>query len=246
MIKKIAHITDLHLDESFPFQNNTSARKRLAIVLNDIEKHNINHIICTGDIGVQEGISYFFQKIISKKIQITLGNHDTYQEITKYYQNGLCSKTQKIYKSKETTHFKYIYLDSSSGSIDKAQILWLAEELNTTKNILLFLHHPIIGLDLKVDKIGKLKNREQILNMLNNISNKISIFCGHYHMESTVIHKNITQYITPAVAFQIKKLPHTIEIDTTITGYRIIQLQNNHLSSSSKLLKVCKQKNNRL
>ncbi len=170
-------------------------------------------------------------------LSITLGNHDNFIKISKHYNLGADYNSKKIYRSEIENYFRFIYLDSSSGIIDIKQLEWLKKELITTKPIMIFIHHPIIGLNLKVDEMGKLKNREDLIKILEKIPNKISIYCGHYHMNSSLTYKNINQYITPAVAFQIEKDPSKIKINTTISGYRIIKLKNNELSSEVKIIK---------
>jgi len=236
MIEKIAHITDLHLDEQFPFKNKISARERFDSILKNIKENDINDIVCTGDIGENEGIIYFFEQLKKLNFSITLGNHDNFTEIIKHYNLGANYDSKKIYRSVLENYFKLIYLDSSSGSIDAKQLVWLKKELISSQPIIIFIHHPIIGLNLKVDEIGRLKNRKDLTTILTETPNEITIYCGHYHMESTLVYKNITQYITPAVAFQIEKEISEIKINTVISGYRIIQLENNELSSAVKIL----------
>ena len=149
---RIAHITDSHLDESFPFKDLTSARKRFDRILKHIEDQNITQIVCTGDIGENDGVRYFFQQLEGKDLSITLGNHDTFSETVKYLNTGARQDTQQIYYSTESINTKFIYLDSSSGTIDSRQLNWLKQELNTTKSIVIFIHHPIIGLNLMVEQ----------------------------------------------------------------------------------------------
>ncbi|PKG42896.1 metallophosphoesterase family protein [Psychroflexus sp. MES1-P1E] len=235
MIKKIAHITDLHLDEQFPFEDQISARERFDSILKNIKENDINDIVCTGDIG-EKGIIYFFKQLKKLNFSITLGNHDNFTEIIKHYNLGANYDSKKIYRSVIKNYFKFIYLDSSSGSIDAKQLVWLKKELISSQPIIIFIHHPIIGFNLKVDEIGRLKNQKNVTTILTEILNEITIYCGHYHTESTLVYKNITQYITPAVAFQIEKDISEIKINTAISGYRIIQLKNNELSSEVKIL----------
>ncbi len=236
MIERIAHITDLHLDEEFPFNDRVSARKRLGAILKDIKEENIDYIICTGDIGENEGIPYFFEQLKGNTLRITLGNHDKFDAISKYHDVGADHTSERFYGSTLKAYFKFIFLDSSSGTIDGQQLEWLKKELISTKPIVIFMHHPVIGLNLKVDEIGKLKNRNELTEMLTGTTNAIHMYCGHYHMEDTSVHKNITQYITPAVAFQIKKSPDSITLDTSISGYRIIRMEKSEISSKVKLL----------
>lgn len=236
MTVKIAHITDLHLDEMFPFENHKSARKRFDNVLKDIENKNISHIVCTGDIGENKGVQYFFEQVKSKSFSITLGNHDKFIEISQHFESGVDYYSRKIYSSTFEEYHKFIYLDSSGGFINDKQLIWLKNELITPKPIIIFIHHPVIGLNLKVDEIGKLKNRKKVVSILTETNNQITIFCGHYHMESVLVYENITQYITPAIAFQIKKNVNAIEIDISTSGYRVIQIENGKISSKVQLL----------
>jgi Icc protein len=236
MYEKIAHITDLHLDEEYPLKNDVPTRKRFDSIVKDIENKKITRVVCTGDIGENKGILYFFEQLKTKALSITLGNHDTFSEISKHYSKGADYDSEKLYSSTIKEYYKFIYLDSSEGVIDRKQLLWLEKELISVKPIIIFVHHPIIGLNLKVDEIGKLKNREDVISLLQGSPNEITIFCGHYHMESTLIHKNITQNITPAVSYQVEKNLSTIEINTTIFGYRIIEIDKNNTSSKIQLL----------
>lgn len=238
MATKIAHITDSHLDEEFPIRYGVQTRKHFDTVIKDIKNENISEIICTGDIGESQGLAYFFDQLKSYSLSITLGNHDRFVQISKYYTKGLHKESQKIYSSIEKGNHKYIYLDSSAGIIDKEQLYWFQTELISSKPILVFLHHPIIGLNLKADKIGRLKNRNEVLSIIENSQNKISLFCGHYHTESSIVYKNIEQYITPAISFQIKKLQNKIEINTKVFGYRIIEIEDTSITSQVRLLEL--------
>ncbi|WP_298420804.1 metallophosphoesterase [uncultured Kordia sp.] len=232
MNELIAHITDLHLDETFPFNDCITARKRFDIVLKAIERNNITQIVCTGDIGENDGVAYFFKKLNTKDLTIVLGNHDTYAEVSKLYN----FKANSTYYSILKEYYKFIYLDSSTGIIDREQYYWLEKELISTKPIIIFIHHPILGINLKVDKIGKLTNRKELISLLIKSTMEVTIYCGHYHMESKLTYKNITQFITPAISYQIQKKTDVIDIDTTVFGYRIIELKGAKQLSKIQLL----------
>ena len=242
MITRIAHITDLHLDEDFPFKSDAQARNRFEVILSNIEENNISNVVCTGDIGESSGVSYFFEKLKNKSVVITLGNHDNFATIVKYYKQGANYRTEKFYQSITSDFFKYIYLDSSVGIIDDEQLDWLQKEIEIEieKVLVVFIHHPIIGVPYKVDEIGKLKNREKVLTLLTSVTNQVNIYCGHYHMESVNSYENITQYITPAVSFQIEKDTNEVKVDTKISGYRIIEIEEQELSSEVKFVRYTK------
>ncbi len=236
MSNKIAHITDLHLDEEFPLSHGVATRNRFEAVLNDISQRGISEVICTGDIGENDSLEYFFKKLSGISLSITLGNHDSLHQVSNYFQKGPSLTSDRLYYSIETNSHKLIFLDSSAGYIDTQQMHWLKEMLASSKTIIVFIHHPIIGLDLKVDEIGALENRGELLDLLTSVRSRVAVFCGHYHMESSITQKNVTQNITPAVSFQIEKLKNEIVVDTNQFGYRIIELEREEVSSSIILL----------
>ncbi|CAM1370446.1 Icc protein [Tenacibaculum sediminilitoris] len=235
MLKRIAHITDSHLDEKLPKENKISTRNRLSNVLQDILKQGIKEIVCTGDIGENNSLDFFFTQCNGFNLSVTLGNHDSLRKVQKYLNYEKTKEPNKLYYSRQELHRKYIYLDSSSGQIDNSQFAWLKRELVSSTPIIIFIHHPILGLPLKVDEIGCLRNREDVLSLLSIQPYMITIFCGHYHMDSFISYKNIEQYITPAVSFQIKSSSCSIKIDSETYGYRIIHIDNNKVTSKTQL-----------
>lgn len=116
-----------------------------------------------------------------------------------------------MYYSTETAFHKFIFLDSSANEISTSQLVWLKNELNTTKKIIVFVHHAVLAVNSIVDRLYPLKNREQVKDILINSQKKIRIFCGHYHMEDERTEKRITQFITPASSYQIVKNAETLE-----------------------------------
>lgn len=237
MRRRIAHITDLHLDEEFPISHGIKTRDHLDTILKDIAYKGIKEIICTGDIGEHKGIEYFFEQAKDYDLSITLGNHDSYAQIYKHFKKGALQRTEKFYSSNTDDHLKFIFLDSSDDTIDNEQLTWLSVELSSSKPIVIFTHHPILGLNLKVDEMGSLKNQHEVRALLETVPVDVTIFCGHYHMDSSSTHGSIHQHITPAISFQIEKSPYSMEIDTTTFGYRIIELEEEKISSRIQLFK---------
>ena len=234
MSKIIAHITDLHIEDPISQKYKIPTKERLERILRDLKKEKITSIICTGDLGTKESTSYVFEQLQFASLTLTLGNHDSFMNVSPYYSKGAHYDTQKIYSSIEDKYYKYIYLDSSKGYIDAQQISWFRKELLSLKPIILFLHHPILNAQPILDKTEGLKHRNELRNLLTNIPNKVTIFCGHYHMEHESHYKNIYQFITPAISVQIDKA--NCKINPTVFGYRIIELNKNNLFSTVRLL----------
>lgn len=232
MIKRIAYVTDIHIDEQFPIDQNVDARKNWKIILNDIASRNIDEIIFGGDIGEKSANKWFFESLQNFTIDLSLGNHDDFNEVVRHHDFGIAKMQTELCYSKEFDFYKVIVLDSSSGSISDEQFNWLKSALLTSKDIMLFVHHPILAVDAEVDRLYALKARDKIQAELLKFKRSVTIFCGHYHFEDEKNKENIRQYITPASSFQIEKIPNEIKVNNETFGYRIIELNKNEIHTS--------------
>jgi len=232
MVRKIAYVTDLHIDEKFPIEQGVNARENWNMVLHDIKSKGIKDIVVGGDIGEKESNNWFFESLQSFNVNISLGNHDYYNEVIKYFNFENSIKRSELYYSRMAGNFKFIFLDSSSESISKKQFDWFKDELKTPYSIFIFIHHPILEVDAEVDKRFSLKERNLLKNELLSIENDITIFSGHYHFEDYTIVKNIKQYITPAVSYQVEKIAHEIKVHNRTFGYRIIEIDDMIINGS--------------
>lgn len=231
IIKRVAYITDLHLDEQFTFDQEVDAKRNWNRILQDISEKGINEIVFGGDIGASAANKWFFDSLKAFNISITLGNHDLYSEVIKHYKFPTNETQNEWYYSQKHDTYKFIFLDSSANSISPKQFEWFKRELVTTKKLVLFIHHPILAIQAEVDNGYALKGRERIKAQLLNLDNEVSIFCGHYHLQDEQTIANISQYITPASSFQVMKIPNEIKISNKTFGYRIIEFNDNTLST---------------
>ncbi|TRW23989.1 hypothetical protein FMM05_12590 [Flavobacterium zepuense] len=226
MHKVIAFITDTHLGDTHTRCEGYNPAKQLDDVLNNSALQNATHLVFAGDITEPQMYPYFFNRLHSAypNYKAILGNHDKHAEAVKHCHYKSASGTE-LYYSEEDEFYKYIYLDSSSSYISESQLQWLEQELDTSKKIVIFIHHPILAVATGMDSIYPLKNRDALRTLLHQLSNDVTIFCGHYHMPDKQQVGNIVQYITPATSFQVKKASDTIEVNTDSFGYRIITLK---------------------
>lgn len=228
-MKRIAFITDIHLGEQFPIDNNVNPPKNLETVLSDIENRKINEIIFGGDIGEATSHDYFFEKLKNLNVKLILGNHDKFDKVKDHF--NIDKNKDELYYKTEDDKYQYIFLDSSSDELSKTQLEWLINELSEQKELVLFVHHPVLEIETKVDKVYPLKNREDLKLILLNFKNNVTIFCGHYHMNDEQEFKNIKQYTTQSLSFQLIKNPTEIEIDNLNFGYRIITISNENIKT---------------
>ncbi|WP_343913441.1 metallophosphoesterase family protein [Aquimarina litoralis] len=229
MSKKFAYITDVHLDEEFPKSKGVDARKNWEKVLEDISKRGITQIVIGGDIGARDSLSWFFKSLEPYDWFISLGNHDSFSSIFPYWKEQQVVAVDTSFYSIETDFFKYIFLDSSKEIVDQEQLDWFQKESIISKKIVLFVHHPILPVSTLTDKKFFLEGREKIRSILHQIPNDVFIFSGHYHMQDNRLDKNINQYITPAVSYQVEKDPDEVKINNDSFGYRIIELEKDQL-----------------
>lgn len=232
-MKKFAIITDTHFEEKFPIENGADAKENWEIILNDVLKRKINHIVFTGDIGTEESNKWFFESLKKYDISynVILGNHDTFSSAVKYYNPGLPEDRNELYYSIEENNHKYIFLDSSTNIISQPQLEWLRENIITDKNIIILIHHPVLETGTTVQREYPLSESEKLKNILKQNGKKINIFCGHLHLNDERIEGNINQFVTPSACYQAKRNSATSEKDNINFGYRIVEINNGNVSS---------------
>lgn len=228
-MKKIAFITDIHLDDQFPKDVGVDSEKNWKQLLNDIRSKNIEEIIYGGDIGQASAHPYFFESLKTFRLNIVLGNHDHFQEVIPYFKPSASFDKSELYYSSEQEFFKFIFLDSSLNEISETQLAWLKNELITEKKILLFLHHPILQVNTAVDSMYPLKNRNEVKEILNQSNRGITVLCGHYHMLDECKEKNIHQFVTCASSCQIEKEAETLKMNNDFFGYRILLIHKDEV-----------------
>ncbi|NAS32635.1 metallophosphoesterase [Flavobacteriaceae bacterium R38] len=237
MKKRIAFITDVHLDEEYPIKQGVNARENWKLIMKDVASRGINDVVFGGDMGENSASEWFFETLKGFDLKLILGNHDTFSEASKYYKNEFQGEHKELYYAFEDDYFKHIFLDSSSGEISKTQFLWFKGELNTEKKIIVFIHHPIIPVATLVDKKYYLLERAKIKNELLDKGNEAYVFCGHYHMIDEIVDKNVKQIISPAASYQIIKIPDEVQVTTKNFGYRIIEVDKDQLKTYPVLYK---------
>jgi len=222
---RIAFITDTHLGDTTPTSRGIDPEKNLDSILDHIAEKDADLLVFAGDITQPGRYPEFFSKLadICPDQKTILGNHDDHDEVVKHFTHPSASDTE-LYYSYEDVEYKFIYLDSSSAHISDTQFDWLAKEVGTDKTSVVFIHHPVLGLDTGMDHTYPLQGRQRINALLQQCQKPVTVFCGHYHMPDARQDGNITQYITPAVSFQVNKASQVIDINVDSFGYRIIDI----------------------
>ena len=229
-MKCIAFITDIHLDEGLLEEHKVDCPKNWQLILKDVTARGIGAIVFGGDIGAASAYPWFFETLGKFDYKFILGNHDSAKDAIPFYK-GSNAGVGELYYAASDTHRKYIFLDTSSERVSDAQFNWLKDELVSDKDVVIFIHHPVLAVDSVIDNIYPLHGRERVADVLQTIDNQITIFCGHYHMPDVQQVGNIKQYITPAASYQIVKEAAEITPDNSTFGYRIISFDEEEIKT---------------
>jgi 3',5'-cyclic AMP phosphodiesterase CpdA len=231
-MRTIAYLTDTHLDEPTPATHGADERHNWQLALADLSTRPIDVVVFGGDIGLFSAYPDFFESLSGyPNLHVTPGNHDTSAQVRHFLPSASHSGSG-FYHSEEDDDFKWIFVDSSTDKISPEQMAWLESQLqNCHKEILLFIHHPILAVDTPVDRKYPLENRAAFKDLLLRHTKKVTVFCGHYHIEDHTSEGNITQYVTPAISYQIKKGTIEMEGDATYFGYRLIEIDGTKIET---------------
>ena len=229
----IVHITDMHL---LSCKKTLFREKNPNQAFNQVIEHIDNSdwmpdaLIATGDIS-NDGTKITYDRAYKKIKELRLpalcvpGNHDDSKKLIKHLPSEFSDRLLII------KNWILIGLDSavksspegllSSGELKKMQRL-LQE--NTSKNVIICLHHqPVkIGSDW-IDKIG-LKNKKDFFRIIKGYDHIKGIFFGHIHQNYFINQNNIQIYGTPSTCRQFKPKEKNFKMDTRPPGYRRIEL----------------------
>lgn len=232
MHKKIAFLTDTHLGEQFTLDQGVDGVRNLEAVLNDVRSKGITEVICGGDIGDPKVNAQFIKlfDVPQIRFRLILGNHDKFHEVIKHFQVDAQFVDNELFYSEKVGQFKYVFMDSSSGSISRGQQEWLKTQLVDEQQVVIFIHHPLLKVNTPVDDEYPLSGRDTVVDLLTQSASKIYVCCGHYHMADSQVYRNINQYVSPAVSYQFVKNASQIEIDNKRLGYSIIEINDDDIA----------------
>ena len=229
---KFFQISDLHIPNTNEETYGIDVIQNFKRILNHINSQEFDALFITGDIAYKQAndVSYSFVKDalnqIQKPVYILSGNHDDSIVLKSYF--PLNYPTKSPYYSIQIQGTKVICLDSSFSIIYDLQLEWFVKEIQNLDQVYLFVHHPILQTDVVfMESKHALQNRDEICKVLYEYGKPVHVFCGHFHIERYQHNKNISQYITPAVFYQIRPDVLHFEIGSKDIGYREIDITNN-------------------
>lgn len=115
------------------------------------------------------------------------------------------------------------------GWIQQEQLLALATFLSNNQNkhvIMACHHHPLEMNSLWIDR-HKLKNTDQLTEVLSSFDNVKLVICGHVHQDSLNVWRKIHFLSTPSTSVQFMPLSEDFALDDISPGYRSLHLKAN-------------------
>ncbi len=236
-MKKLAHITDLHIDDFLAREFKIDARNNFENTLRLAHSRGISDVILTGDLGAPEAHDWIFETIRSYgfDVHLALGNHDDRSGFQKFDFIKTLMNEDGLFFSLfiDGLEYKSIFLDSSSEEIGEKQLEWLRHQVTgSNEPLLVFIHHPILDCgNTIIDRLYPLRNRDTVRQVLIDAKRQISIFCGHCHYRNPeeIREGELRQFLTPSTVGQIQQTGEEIVPDNGYIAYREIWIQDKQL-----------------
>lgn len=238
---KIIQLTDLHLPAKGEDTMGIDVYQNFLNVLDAVQEEQPDHIVITGDLCLSAGNKSVYTAIkfqldkLDVPYSIISGNHDDPLMLVEVFQTEHLLVGEELFYKRVLGGRKVLFLETSNGYMSEAQLNWLERELRQMRDsILIFMHHPPLLAGVPhMDSHYPLQNRDELISVLCNTPLPVMIFCGHYHVDKTLCHKNLTVQITPSTYFQIDWRMPAFAIDHYSPAYRVIELRPDHTISSS-------------
>jgi len=233
---KIAQITDLHLLDAGEALMGLDVNERLHRVLAHARTFDPDAYFITGDCCAHIPIQEVYQQLrplldaLGKPYYLTPGNHDDRAMLrNSFFLEGHGQDSVKGLVQVGDQNF--VFLDTSSGTVDEDQVNWLAKALKQYPNADVVMHHPPVPLGVRfMDARYPLLDTDKLLRVLTYDGRHRRVFCGHYHACRTVAYRNLHVHLCPPTSFfidpdsidfqQLSLPPAYLQLEWTDTDFR--------------------------
>ncbi|MBI2070037.1 MAG: metallophosphoesterase [Elusimicrobia bacterium] len=200
-------------------------------LIRNIQKERIEFSVQLGDMvscGTEQHYGNFFEKLSSLKPSApylsVLGNHDRryphgvadaalYEELlapaNHYFDRGLC---------------RFIFVDTTAGGVNAAQIEWLNRALNTTLTKIVFIHIPPMQVKslLPWGRGGFIKGSEDFVNLMSDCR-VARVYMGHVHGFGISEYQGVRYVLSggggsPLYPSPLQRFYHFITVDASPEG----------------------------
>lgn len=231
---KIVQITDLHIGQEGEATMGVDVRKNFKDLLSATRKLGPDLVVITGDLCFDVGSERVYKwvrshlELLSLDYVVIAGNHDVPGLLAHSFSLEHLMIGDELFFRREVNRRPVLFLGTAAGVVSPTQLGWLKIELSKIgKDAVIFMHHPPVrgGVPF-MDGKHALRNMPELQEVLFNFPHHLTIFCGHYHVEKTIILKNLTVHITPSAYFQIDWKEQGFKVDHHRIGLREIVLRD--------------------
>lgn len=232
----IVQVTDPHLrKEEDGKLLGMNTRSSLDAVLQLIKQNHSmpDALLATGDLaqdGSVEAYQSFAEMVNTFDCPVFWfsGNHDN-RDAMRVVADGSTALEKVVRMGK----WQFIFLDSLLdgqvyGHLSDAELTLLDDALTERPDLhsLVSFHHHPVDIDCKwLDAIG-LKNREQLLRIIDKHPNVRCLLWGHIHQEIDAMREGVRLLATPSTCVQFLPKSESFAIDSLAPGYRWLQLNS--------------------
>ena len=226
---RIVQITDPHLVPPGEKLMELDVNARLDAVLAHAATLQPDALFLTGDFcasePIQETFHYLRARLDALGIPFYLapGNHDDRAMLRNafYLEGHNYAPIKGLVRVKDRD---FLFLDSSTGTVDDGQVSWLTSALAAYPDATIIIHHPPVPLGVAfMDKNYPLRETENLLAALTADGRPRRVFCGHYHSGRTVRWKNLEIHLCPPTSFYIDPEEEEFQQEMLPPGYLLLE-----------------------
>lgn len=229
MSLRIVQLTDPHLLSPGEELMGLDVGARLEAVLQLAVTLRPDALFLTGDFCAHEPVADVYHRLRRRLDRLpvpyflTAGNHDDRRMLRDAFSlpgSGNLGINQVVHLKDRS----FLFLDSSPGYVDEQQLQWLAEALADFPHADVVMHHPPVALGIRfMDGKYPLQDTDRLLELLTTDGNRRRIFCGHYHANRLVSHKNLDVLLCPPTSFFINPSAPDFEMDPHPPGCQLME-----------------------
>lgn len=226
----LIQITDLHIGQADELPFEVDVRDNFLKILAAIRVKPCDLLVISGDLCFEDGDRQIYDWIKIQLAQLSCpwviipGNHDNTELLANCFSLEKDCKQGQLFFSGESAHPPLLFLDSARGQLSKLQLTFVETYLTQhQQEVCIFMHHPPMPAGVPyMDNNHAFRNSTETLAILTAHPYPIHIFTGHYHVDKSVHHKNLSVHITPSTFFQIDWQEQDFKVDHHRCAYRSI------------------------
>ncbi|MEM1215802.1 MAG: metallophosphoesterase, partial [Bacteroidota bacterium] len=194
-------------------------------------------LVITGDLCYDVGkaeIYTWIREVLDEQplpYYVIPGNHDDTELLVTAFGLEQHFRAGQLYYASAADQPPVVFLDSRPGIIGEEQLIFLRTYLaKQTGPVVVFVHHPPAQMGVPfMDEHHALRNGEQLLEVLHDYGQAVTVFCGHYHVDKSLRIGNVDLHVTPSCFFQIDWHFDNFAVDHRRCAYRWIDWNGTRL-----------------